>query len=109
MVGLDHRLDHFPAQLSGGEQQRVAIARAIAKRPDVLLCDEPTGALDITTGVVVLDAIDRVNRELGTATVVITHNAAIAGMADRVVRLADGRIAGETRNAVKTPVSELRW
>jgi putative ABC transport system ATP-binding protein len=109
MVGLDLRLDHFPAQLSGGEQQRVAIARAIAKRPDVLLCDEPTGALDITTGAVVLEAIDRVNRELGTATVVITHNAAIAGMADRVVRLADGRVAGVERNARKTPVSELQW
>ena len=101
MVGLDHRLDHFPAQLSGGEQQRVAIARAIAKRPDVLLCDEPTGALDITTGIVVLEALERVNRELGTATVVITHNAAIAGMADRVVRLADGRVAGVERNATK--------
>ncbi len=109
MVGLSERLDHFPAQLSGGEQQRVAIARAIAKRPDVLLCDEPTGALDITTGVVVLEAIAHVNRTLGTATVVITHNAAIAGMADRVVRLADGRIAGETRNATKQPVQELRW
>lgn len=109
LVGLAHRLDHFPAQLSGGEQQRVAIARAIAKRPDVLLCDEPTGALDITTGIVVLDAIERVNRELGTATVVITHNAAIAGMADRVVRLADGRVAGESRNATKQPVQELRW
>ena len=109
MVGLTHRLDHFPAQLSGGEQQRVAIARAIAKQPDVLLCDEPTGALDITTGVVVLDAIARVNRELGTATVVITHNAAIAGMADRVVRLADGRVVGVDRNVHKTPVSELRW
>ena len=109
MVGLEHRLDHFPAQLSGGEQQRVAIARAIAKQPDVLLCDEPTGALDITTGVVVLDAIARVNQELGTATVVITHNAAIAGMADRVVRLADGRVVGVERNAHKTPVSELRW
>jgi putative ABC transport system ATP-binding protein len=109
MVGLSERLDHFPAQLSGGEQQRVAIARAIAKRPDVLLCDEPTGALDITTGVVVLEAIAHVNRTLGTATVVITHNAAIAGMADRVVRLADGRVAGETRNATKQPVQELRW
>jgi putative ABC transport system ATP-binding protein len=109
MVGLDHRLDHFPAQLSGGEQQRVAIARAIAKRPDVLLCDEPTGALDITTGIVVLDAIARVNREIGTATVVITHNAAIAGMADRVVRLFDGRVTAVTRNATKVAVSELQW
>ena len=109
MVGLAHRLDHFPAQLSGGEQQRVALARAIAKQPDVLLCDEPTGALDITTGVVVLDAIARVNQELGTATVVITHNAAISGMADRVVRLADGRVVGVERNVRKTPISELRW
>jgi putative ABC transport system ATP-binding protein len=109
MVGLEHRLDHFPAQLSGGEQQRVAIARAIAKRPDVLLCDEPTGALDITTGIVVLEAIDRVNRELGTATVVITHNAAIAGMADRVIRLADGHVAGVERNASKVSAKELRW
>src|SRR5262249_28625860 len=109
MVGLDHRLDHFPAQLSGGEQQRVAIARAIAKRPDVLLCDEPTGALDITTGVVVLEALERVNRELGTATVVITHNAAIAGMADRVVRLGDGRVAGVDHNSSKTPVKALQW
>ena len=109
MVGLEHRLDHFPAQLSGGEQQRVAIARAIAKRPDVLLCDEPTGALDITTGIVVLEALSRVNRELGTSTVVITHNAAIAGMADRVVRLADGRIAGIERNATKLTVKDLRW
>ena len=109
LVGLGHRLDHFPAQLSGGEQQRVAIARAIAKRPQVLLCDEPTGALDITTGIVVLEALDHVNRELGTATVVITHNAAIAGMADRVVRLADGRIAGVERNARKAAVAELQW
>jgi putative ABC transport system ATP-binding protein len=109
LVGLDHRLDHFPAQLSGGEQQRVAIARAIAKRPVVLLCDEPTGALDITTGVVVLAALARVNRELGTATVVITHNAAIAGMADRVVRLADGRVAGIERNAKKIGVEDLQW
>jgi putative ABC transport system ATP-binding protein len=109
MVGLAHRLDHFPAQLSGGEQQRVAIARAIVKQPDVLLCDEPTGALDITTGVVVLDALDRINRELGTTTVVITHNAAIAGMADRVVHLADGRIGGVERNASKVPVKDLRW
>jgi putative ABC transport system ATP-binding protein len=109
LVGLEHRLDHFPAQLSGGEQQRVAIARAIAKRPAVLLCDEPTGALDITTGLVVLEALDKVNRELHTATVVITHNAAIAGMADRVVRLADGRVAGSERNARKVPVADLRW
>jgi putative ABC transport system ATP-binding protein len=109
MVGLDHRLDHFPAQLSGGEQQRVAIARAIAKRPDVLLCDEPTGALDITTGIVVLEALERVNRELGTATVVITHNAAIADMADRVVRLADGRVAGVSRNATKAAARDLQW
>ena len=109
LVGLGQRLDHFPAQLSGGEQQRVAIARAIAKRPDVLLCDEPTGALDITTGIVVLEALDRVNRELGTATVVITHNAAIAGMSDRVVRLADGRIASVAQNPHKTSAKELQW
>ena len=109
LVGLGQRLDHVPAQLSGGEQQRVAIARASAKQPAVLLCDEPTGALDITTGVVVLEALERVNRELGTATVVITHNAAIAGMADRVVRLADGRVAGVESQSRKTGVRELRW
>ena len=109
LVNLGQRLDHFPAQLSGGEQQRVAIARAIAKRPDVLLCDEPTGALDITTGAVVLEAIARVNQELGTSTVVITHNAAIAGIADRVVRLADGHVASVERNATKLSVGELRW
>ena len=109
LVGLGERLDHFPAQLSGGEQQRVAIARAIAKQPAVLLCDEPTGALDITTGVVVLEALERVNRELGTATVVITHNAAIAGMADCVVRLADGRVIGVETQRRKTAVRELRW
>jgi putative ABC transport system ATP-binding protein len=109
IVGLGARLDHFPAQLSGGEQQRVAIARAIAKRPAVLLCDEPTGALDIATGVVVLEAIDRVNRELHTATAVITHNSAIAGMADRVVRLADGRIAAVETNARKVRPQELSW
>jgi len=108
-VGLQDRLDHFPAQLSGGEQQRIAIARAIAKRPEVLLCDEPTGALDITTGVVVLEALARVNREMGTATAVITHNAAIAGMADRVVRLADGRVAGIERNNRKISARELSW
>jgi putative ABC transport system ATP-binding protein len=109
LVGLGDRLDHFPAQLSGGEQQRVAIARAIAKQPAVLLCDEPTGALDITTGVVVLEALDRVNRQLGTATVVITHNAAIAGMADRVVRLADGRVVGIQTQSHKSGVRELQW
>jgi putative ABC transport system ATP-binding protein len=109
LVGLGPRMDHFPAQLSGGEQQRVAIARAIAKRPAVLLCDEPTGALDITTGLVVLEALDKVNRELHTATVVITHNAAIAGMADRVVRLADGRVAGMERNPRKVAVRDLQW
>src|SRR5262245_45975878 len=109
LVGLEHRLDHFPAQLSGGEQQRVAIARAIAKRPEVLLCDEPTGALDITTGIVVLEALERVNRELGTATVVITHNAAIAGMAHRVVRLADGQVAGIDRPVHRAAVRDIRW
>src|SRR5581483_9376281 len=92
LVGLSHRLDHFPAQLSGGEQQRVAVARAVAKRPDVLLCDEPTGALDYESCRLVLEVIERVNRELGTTTVVITHNAAIAGMADRVIRISSGRI-----------------
>jgi putative ABC transport system ATP-binding protein len=109
LVGLTERLDHFPAQLSGGEQQRVAIARAIAKRPEVLLCDEPTGALDITTGALVLEALDHVNRELGTATVVITHNAVIAGMADRVVRLADGRVVSVENNAHKVSVKDLQW
>jgi putative ABC transport system ATP-binding protein len=102
-------MDHFPAQMSGGEQQRVAIARAIAKRPEVLLCDEPTGALDVHTGVVVLEAISRVNRELGTTTVVITHNAVIAEIADRVIQLSDGRIAGETRNAATKTPGELVW
>jgi putative ABC transport system ATP-binding protein len=110
LVNLDQRLDHFPAQLSGGEQQRVAIARAIAKQPAVLLCDEPTGALDISTGVVVLEALARVNAELGTTTVVITHNAAIASMADRVVRLADGRVvADEVRTGRKLAPQELSW
>ena len=109
LVRLSDRLDHFPAQLSGGEQQRVAIARAIAKRPAVLLCDEPTGALDIATGIVVLEALARANRELGTATAVITHNAAIAGMADRVVRLFDGRVAGVESNPRKISPQELSW
>jgi putative ABC transport system ATP-binding protein len=109
LVELGERLDHFPAQLSGGEQQRVAIARAIAKRPAVLLCDEPTGALDIATGIVVLEALVRVNRELGTTTAVITHNAAIAGLADRVVHLADGHIASIERNARRLVPSELSW
>ena len=109
IVGLGDRMDHFPAQLSGGEQQRVAIARAIAKRPDVLLCDEPTGALDISTGVVVLEAIERINRELGTATAVITHNAAVSAMADRVIQLSDGRIVGDRRNAEKLSARDLSW
>ncbi len=109
MVGLTDRLDHFPAQLSGGQQQRVAIARAIAKRPDVLLCDEPTGALDIQTGVVVLEALERVNREMGTTTAVITHNAAIAEMADRVVTLSDGQIASVEARDVKKRPDELHW
>jgi putative ABC transport system ATP-binding protein len=109
LVNLGQRMDHFPSQLSGGEQQRVAIARAVAKRPDVLLCDEPTGALDIATGVLVLEAIDQVNRELGTTTAVITHNAAVSAMADRVVSLADGRIANERRIDQKLRASELNW
>ncbi len=109
LVGLDKRLDHFPSQLSGGEQQRVAIARAIAKRPDVLLCDEPTGALDSATGVLVLEAIDRVNRELGTTTAVITHNAAVADMADRVVTLADGRVTTVHANAARVSPRSLSW
>jgi len=109
LVNLGDRMDHFPAQLSGGEQQRVAIARAIAKRPSVLLCDEPTGALDIATGIVVLEALARVNSRLGTATVVITHNAAIAAMADRVIRLADGRIVSVDRNAQRCAPQELSW
>lgn len=109
MVQLDHRLDHFPAQLSGGEQQRVAIARAIAKRPRVLLCDEPTGALDVKTGIVVLEAIDRVNRELGALTVIITHNAVMADMADRVLHFMDGKVHHITRNDRRAPVSGLKW
>jgi putative ABC transport system ATP-binding protein len=109
VVGLEERIDHFPSQLSGGEQQRVAIARAIAKRPDVLLCDEPTGALDVKTGIVVLDAIERANRELGTTTAVITHNAVISRMADRVISLSNGRIAGIETNETKISAPELEW
>jgi putative ABC transport system ATP-binding protein len=109
MVGLGDRMDHFPAQLSGGEQQRVAIARAIAKNPDVLLCDEPTGALDSKTGIVVLEALQRVNQELGTTTTVITHNAGIAQMADRVIHLADGRISSVDVNATRIEPRELSW
>jgi putative ABC transport system ATP-binding protein len=109
LVGLGDRLDHFPSQLSGGEQQRVAIARAVAKRPDVLLCDEPTGALDIATGILVLEAIDQVNRELGTTTAVITHNAAVAAMANRVVALSDGRIGSEHTNEHRARAAELSW
>ena len=109
LVGLADRLDHFPSQLSGGEQQRVAIARAIVKRPEVLLCDEPTGALDYVTGKLVLEVIERINRELGTTAVVITHNAAIAGMADRVLYLGGGRIQRVERNAHKLSPSDLSW
>ena len=108
-VGLAERLDHFPTQLSGGEQQRVAIARAVSKNPAVLLCDEPTGALDSATGVSVLEALERVNRELGTTTALITHNVDIADMADRVVHLSDGHIAGVERNEHKKKPSDLHW
>jgi putative ABC transport system ATP-binding protein len=109
LVNLGERLHHFPAQLSGGEQQRVAIARAVAKRPDVLLCDEPTGALDFSTGKVVLEVLERVNRELSTIVTVITHNAAIAAMADRVIRLRSGEITEEYRNATKASPAALSW
>lgn len=109
IVGLSERLDHFPSQLSGGEQQRVAIARAISKNPDVLLCDEPTGALDSATGIVVLEALERVNRELGTTTVIITHNVDIAGMANRVVHLSNGLIFKIAGNIVKKSPGEIRW
>ena len=109
LVGLGERLDHFPAQLSGGEQQRVAIARAVAKRPELLLCDEPTGALDYQTGLLVLEALASINRELGTTTVVITHNVAIAKMADRVIYFSDGRVARVERNATKIAPRELSW
>ena len=109
MVGLSDRMDHFPAQLSGGEQQRVAIARAVAKRPDVLLCDEPTGALDAPTGRLVLEVIERVSRELGTTTAVITHNVVIGEMADRVLTMAGGAVASETRNQRRRAAGELSW
>jgi putative ABC transport system ATP-binding protein len=109
LVGLEERLDHFPAQLSGGEQQRVAIARAVAKQPDVLLCDEPTGALDFQTGKLVLEVLERVNRELGTTVAIITHNVAIGGMGDRVLRMHSGQIASIERNAVRAPVDTLQW
>ena len=109
LVGLTPRMDHFPAQLSGGEQQRVAIGRAIAKRPEVLLCDEPTGALDVNTGITVLEAIERINRELGTLAVIITHNAVLADMADRVFSMRDGRIASERVNATRDSVKNLKW
>jgi putative ABC transport system ATP-binding protein len=109
LVGLGTRLDHFPAQLSGGEQQRVAIARAVAKRPEVLLCDEPTGALDFQTGKLVLEVLERINRDLGTTTAIITHNAGIAAMADRVITLRSGQIVHVQRNATKVAPEELQW
>ena len=109
LVGLGERLDFFPAQLSGGEQQRVAIARAIAKRPDVLLCDEPTGALDVETGKAVLRVLEQVNRTLGTTVVVITHNASIGRLADRVLRMRDGRIVDDVRNAKREAVEAVAW
>jgi putative ABC transport system ATP-binding protein len=109
LVELTGRMDHFPSQMSGGEQQRVAIARAIAKRPEVLLCDEPTGALDVKTGITVLEAIEKVNLELGTLTVLITHNAIIADMADRVIHLSDGHIVNIQENKTRRPVRSLSW
>lgn len=109
LVGLADRVDHYPSQMSGGEQQRVAIARAIAKRPEVLLCDEPTGALDVQTGTLVLEAIRRINVEIGTTTAVITHNAVIADIADRVISLMDGRISGVRKNATKVLPQDLAW
>ncbi|NNL11173.1 MAG: ABC transporter ATP-binding protein [Pseudomonadales bacterium] len=109
LVGLGERAQHFPAQLSGGEQQRVAIARAIAKKPQVLLCDEPTGALDSKTGVVVLEALQRINEELGTSTAIITHNADIAAMADRVIEMSDGRISNIRQNQLRLPARQITW
>jgi putative ABC transport system ATP-binding protein len=109
LVGLTERMDHFPSQLSGGEQQRVAIARAIAKQPEVLLCDEPTGALDSKTGITVLEAIERINREIGTLAVIITHNAILADMADRVFTLHDGQIVNVRENSARGAVRDLAW
>jgi putative ABC transport system ATP-binding protein len=109
LVGLGPRMDHFPAELSGGEQQRVAIARAIAKRPEVLLCDEPTGALDVSTGITVLEAIEHLNLELGTLAVIITHNAILADMADRVFSMKDGKIVDHRMNATRDSVRNLKW
>lgn len=109
MVGLSDRINHFPAQLSGGEQQRVAIARAVAKRPDVLLCDEPTGALDLETGRLVLSVIEQVNREVGTTTAIITHNAAIAALGDRVIHMSSGEISVQTTNATRGNLDEIYW
>ena len=109
MVGLGARMDHFPSQLSGGEQQRVAIARAVAKRPEILLCDEPTGALDVKTGIVVLEVLETVHATLGTTTCIITHNAPIASLADRVITLSDGRIEREVRNAERARARDLKW
>lgn len=109
LVELEDRMDHFPSQMSGGQQQRVAIARAIAKRPSVLLCDEPTGALDVKTGITVLEAIEQVNRDLGTLVIIITHNAAIAEMADRVIHLSDGHITEIRENPARQPVQSLAW
>ena len=109
LVGLENRMDHFPAQMSGGEQQRVAIARAIAKKPSILLCDEPTGALDSQTGTMVLDAIDRVNREVGTTTILITHNVIVGEMADRSITLVDGQISSVVSNEHRRSANELEW
>ena len=109
LVSLGERANHFPAQLSGGEQQRVAIARAIAKQPEILLCDEPTGALDSETGILVLEAIDQVNRELGTTTAVITHNTVISSMADRVMHIADGQVASTEKNTERRAPAEMAW
>lgn len=109
LVGLEHRLDHFPSQLSGGEQQRVAIARAVAKQPDVLLCDEPTGALDFQTGIRVLEVLERINRDTGTTVAIITHNEVIGDMADRIIRLRDGRVEHCQANAQRRRPQELRW